>query len=97
MNYSTTFQDPLAGFYGDPMLVIITVSLVLLIEVLGNGLLIGIVLFEKYSGDPQKRTAKNQLISHIMYGFMVLNILALPLLAGRVLFGPIGMQIYILI
>ena len=47
-----------------------------------------VLLFEKYGGDPLKRSLKNQLVSQFGYGMMVVNTICNPLLTWRIMFGP---------
>ena len=47
-----------------------------------------ILLFEKYGGDPLKRSLKNQLISQFGYGMMIVNTICNPLLTLRIMYGP---------
>ena len=50
-------------------------------------------LFEKYGGDPMKRSLKNQLIAHWGYSMMINNTISTPLFTWRVFFGPLPIQI----
>ena len=47
-----------------------------------------VLLFEKYGGDPLKRSLKNQLVSQFGYGMMIANTICNPLLTWRIMFGP---------
>ena len=49
-----------------------------------------ILLFEKYGGDPLKRSLKNQLVSQFGYGMMIANTICNPLLTWRIMFGPMS-------
>ena len=49
-----------------------------------------ILLFEKYGGDPLKRSLKNQLVSQYGYGMMITNTICNPLLTWRIMFGPMS-------
>ena len=51
----------------------------ILVETVGNGLLYGIFLFEKYGVDSMRRTTVNMLYSHICLMLIISNILAFPL------------------
>ena len=53
-----------------------------------NAFNIFVSLFEKYGGDPLKRSLKNQLVSQVGYGMMIRNTICNPLLTWRILFGP---------
>jgi len=47
-----------------------------------------VLMFEKYGGDPMKRSLKNQLVSQFGYGMMISNTICNPLLTWRIMFGP---------
>ena len=53
-----------------------------------NTFYILVLLFEKYGGDPMKRSLKNQLFSQFGYGMMISNTICNPLLTWRIMFGP---------
>ena len=54
-----------------------------------NAFNVFVSLFEKYGGDPLKRSLKNQLISQVGYGMVIKNTICNPLLTWRIMFGPI--------
>jgi hypothetical protein len=60
------------------------------VEILGNGLLFGIMIYEKLGMDPAKRTAINQLIYHLCSVLILLNVLTMPFMMARYLVGPLG-------
>lgn len=66
---------------------IITISII--IQVLGNALCACIIAYEKYGGDPQKRTILNQLFSMLTGNVIVLNLVPLNTLILRVLTSPL--------
>ena len=49
------------------------------VETVGNGLLYGIFLYEKYGVDSMRRTTANMLYSQICLMLIISNILAFPL------------------
>ena len=53
-----------------------------------NAFNIFVSLFEKYGGDPLKRSLKNQLVSQVGYGMMIRSTICNPLLTWRIIFGP---------
>ena len=61
-----------------------------LIEVFGNGLLILMIITEKFLMDPQKRTVINQLITHLNYHYLLNNLVAAPLLTYIITHNKIG-------
>ena len=54
-----------------------------------NAFNIFVSLFEKYGGDPLKRSLKNQLVSQVGYGMMLRNTICNPLLTWRIMCGPL--------
>ena len=55
------------------------VFLFLIVEILGNFLLLSMIFYEKYGMDSQKRTVTNQLLSSICVSFIVHNVIAMPI------------------
>ena len=55
---------------------VICVGIALATEIIGNGLLTLIIVYEKFTMDPQKRTAINQLVSFACYIFLIHNIIS---------------------
>ena len=74
----------------DPMIIAQTVTLAILIQVVGNFLLSAIYLYEKFGQDPKKRTISNILISHMCLIVISYNLSGLPLLTVALAFGPLG-------
>ena len=60
-------------------LMVLYVFLVLIVETLGNFLLLFMIIYEKYGMDSQKRTLTNRLLSRICVSFLVHNAIAMPL------------------
>ena len=55
------------------------VFLFLIVEILGNFLLLSMITYEKYGMDPQKRTVTNMLLSSICISFIIHNVIAMPI------------------
>ena len=55
------------------------VFLFLIVEILGNFLLLSMITYEKYGMDSQKRTVKNQLLSSICVSFLIHNVIVMPI------------------
>ena len=70
--------------------VIVCCVINLIIEVFGNGLLILMIITEKFLMDPQKRTVINQLITHLNYHYLLNNLVAAPLLTYIITHNKIG-------
>ena len=56
------------------------IFLFLIVEIFGNFLLISMIIYEKYGMDSQKRTVTNQLLSSICFGFIVHNVIVMPII-----------------
>ena len=90
-NNSTSANNSFEGRIEIPTLGLdeITVCCIinLLIEVFGNGLLILMIITEKFLMDPQKRTVINQLITHLNYVYLLNNLIAAPILTYIIIAG----------
>ena len=73
-----------------PGVIALYVSLLILVESLGNFLLFCMILYEKYGMDPQKRTVTNQLLSRMIFVIILYNILILPFTTIVNIFGHIS-------
>ena len=64
-----------------PSAVMMTFSffLFLIVEILGNFLLLSMITYEKYGMDSKKRTVTNQLLSSICVSFMIHNVIAMTI------------------
>ena len=60
-------------------LMVLNVFLFLIVETLGNFLLLSMIIYEKYGMDSQKRTLTNRLLSSICVSFLAHNVIAMPL------------------
>ena len=56
------------------------IFLLVLLETLGNVLLLAMIIYEKYGMDPQKRTLSNQLFSLLCGSFIFMNLVGIPLM-----------------
>ncbi len=56
----------------------------------GVPLYLGVVSFEKYGGDPQKRSLKNQLLSFIAMLIIEGMVVTGGILLARIFLGPLG-------
>ena len=71
----------------DPGLIALFVVLVVMLETLGNFLLICMIFYEKYGMDPQKRTITNQLLSRMLIAQIFCNIFIMPIFTILPIFG----------
>ena len=69
---------------------IICVAIALATEIIGNGLLILIIVYEKFTMDPQKRTAINQLVSIACFIFLIHNMISIPILTYIIIVDDAG-------
>ena len=61
-----------------------------MIETFGNGLLVLMILNERYLMDPQKRTAINQIATFMNYLYILNNVIGSPLLTSAIICDDIG-------
>ena len=74
---------PLAHFETEciePYEAMICIIIATVVEIFGNGLLILVLVYEKFTMDPQKRTIINQLVSHACLWLLLHNIIGIPIL-----------------
>ena len=64
------------------------IFLFLIIESLGNFLLLSMIIYEKYGMDPQKRNVTNQLLTSICISFLIHNVIAMPLAMLHRIYHP---------
>jgi hypothetical protein len=81
-------NDILTDLYDVPVYMASCVAITLAVEVIGNGLLAIIIMYEKFGMDPQKRTTINQLLSKVCWMLIMTNGTIFPFMAIRSLFGP---------
>ena len=82
-------QDYHEGFFHPSHIKISSVILLFWTEIFHNAHLILCILFEKFGGDPMKRTVNNQLQVQICYAFLLNNILYTPVYIWRIFIGSI--------
>ena len=64
------------------------IFLFLIVEILGNFLLLSMITYEKYGMDSQKRTVTNQLLSSICVSFIIHNVIAMPIAMLHRIYRP---------
>ena len=69
---------------------IICIAIAIVISILGNGLLSLIIVYEKYTMDPQKRTVINQLVSHACQLLLIHNFVGIPLMTYVIIVDDAG-------
>jgi hypothetical protein len=60
------------------------------VQIIGTTMLCGIIHYEHYGGDPQKRTILNQLVSFISICLILGNLLPVNIFLWRLTIGPIN-------
>ena len=71
-----------------PGMITLYVIMFLMLESLGNFLLMCLIIHEKYGMDSQKRTVTNQLLSNMNGMLISFNISILPIFMVNIIFGP---------
>ena len=79
-----------------PGLIILFIVSLIMMETLGNFLLLCIVWYEKYGMDSKKRTISNQLLSRMIIVQILFNIIMMPLVTLGQIFGAFS-EYFILI
>ena len=64
------------------------VFLFLIVEILGNFLLLSMITYEKYGMDSQKRTVTNKLLSSICVSFLIHNVIVMPIAVLHRIYHP---------
>ena len=64
------------------------IFLFLIVEILGNFLLLSMITYEKYGMDSQKRTVTNKLLSSICVTFIIHNVIAMPIFMLHRIYHP---------
>ena len=71
----------------NPLELSLLVFLLIILETLGNFLLLCMICYEKYGMDSKKRTVTNMLLSRIIFVLILCNIFIMPLPAIGQIFG----------
>ena len=71
-------------------MVVLNWIIVIMIEIIGNGLLALMIIYERFVEDPQKRTVNNQLISHLCGWLIINNIIGAPIVMYGIRASDIG-------
>ena len=69
-------------------MMMVYVFLFLIVEIVGNFLLLSMITYEKYGMDPQKRNVTNQLLSSICVSFLIHNVIAMPIAMLHRIYHP---------
>ena len=73
-----------------PYKAVICITIAVLIEIVGNGLLILVIVYERFTMDPQKRTVINQLVSIACFIFVIQNIIGVPIMTYIIIVKDAG-------
>ena len=88
---NSTFQISFETNSVQPYKAVICIVIAVLIEIIGNGLLILVIVYEKFTMDPQKRTVINQLVSIACFIFLIQNIIGVPIMTYIIIVKDAGM------
>jgi len=73
-----------------PYKALICIVLATVIEIIGNGLLALVIVYEKFTMDPQKRTVINQLVTIACFIFLIQNIFGVPIMTYIIIVKDAG-------
>ena len=94
MNVSfSEHSDDFEVIFDSVWIKILSCLICLLMVTFSNAFCILVCLFEKYGGDPMKRSLKNQIMVQIWYTGIVSNNICSPLITWRLIFGPLNSDI----
>lgn len=82
-------------FFDSLIIKIFSCLICTLIITFENAYCVFVCMFEKYGGDPLKRSMKNQVMIQIWYTGIISNNICTPLLTWRILFGTLNPYIAI--
>ena len=71
----TVKETPIESLYEDPIIRILGIVFHGIILVIGSLLWFGIIHFERFGGDPQKRSISNYIVSYIASSVLTLKVL----------------------
>ena len=91
----TTNQDNFGEYRPSITMQIVYAIQLLILETIGNFLLLCMISYEKFGLDFQKRTVTNQLLSNICWTMILYNIFIMPNVLVTRLFGPQSGKIYV--
>ena len=74
----------------NPVFILTCVIIFFTVEIIGNGNLIIMMVYERYAMDPQKRTVNNQLIFYLCFVGIIQNLICCPIATHRMLISPLG-------
>ena len=89
----TEISDDFERIFDSLWIKILGCVICLLMVTFNNACCILVCLFEKYGGDPMKRSLKNQIMVQIWYTGIVSNNICSPLITWRLIFGPLNPHI----
>ena len=87
---NTTSQIDFETNDDQPYKALICIVLAMIIEIVGNGLLVLVIIYEKFTMDPQKRTVINQLVTIACFFFLIQNIFGVPIMTYIIIVKDAG-------
>ena len=88
------WSDPFDIFNDYPCIKVIQVVVSIIVLILGTCLLLGMISYEKYGEDPQKRGLFNQILSQIFAMTIVGYSILIPFRIARLLIGPFSEALF---
>ena len=74
----------------NPFACIIILANYLFLEIVGNGMLLIIIIYERFAMDPQKRFINNTLLSLFCFNSIIQNVIFSTYMAYQLIFGTPG-------
>ncbi len=93
-NIDLTWQDQFAIFDDYVWMKVIQVIVPIFVLILGTGLLLGMISFEKYGEDPRKRGLFNQLLSQLFSITILSYWIIIPFRIFRLMIAPLNPFFY---
>ena len=88
--YNLTLNERIDDLNVNPVFISTCIIIICIVEIIGNGNLIIMMVYERYAMDPQKRTVNNQLISYLCFVGIIQNLVCCPIISHRMLISPLG-------
>ena len=91
--YASGQKDDFEHIFGGVVNKILLFTVLVFILTLNTTFHALLILFEKFGGDPMKRSLINQLIAEIAYANILANLIGAPILIFRIGIGPVHTQV----
>ena len=81
--------DDYKDIYGTIQFKIISFIFCMMYQLFTNTYLLFLILFEKYGGDPLKRSINNQLVTQLSFAMIIQNVFYNTIYTWPIIFGPV--------